>query len=154
MSETLFVDSTSPSGSPARTSVPTSGSVTKTMSPSASCAYAVIPIRTAPPVVRNHSCSRVYWRSSGCCVVTGGERTAPSTPGGFHDGAPLREQVSGGRSVGPFCPQVRDRLRRIRQYEHPALVGLDDAHAVGRIDLLTGGRLDDSAHHHALDRPR
>src|SRR4051812_5048991 len=153
MSETLFVDSTSPSGSPARTSVPTAGSVTNTMSPKASWAYAVIPTRTALSMLRSHSCSRVYCRSSGCSVVTGGERTARSTPGRLDDRAPLREQMSGCRRVRPLRPDVRRCLGRVGQHQHPAAVLLDDPHAVRRVDPFSCGGLDDSAHDHAFDCP-
>ena len=60
MSDTLFVDSTSPQGCPSTTSAPTAGRVTKTMSPNASCAWSVMPKRTTPSEVGStHSCSRV-----------------------------------------------------------------------------------------------
>src|SRR5215207_3870400 len=66
MSETLLVDSNSPHASPADTLSPTSGKVTKTMSPSCSAAYSVIPTRTLLPFpLRTHSCSVEYFRSSG-----------------------------------------------------------------------------------------
>src|SRR3954452_1768645 len=137
MSETLFVDSTSPSGWPACTCAPTSGNVTKTMSPSASCAYAVMPILMAPPPpVRSHSCSRVYWRSSGCSLATGGERTARgSASRRLHHRAPLRQQVGRRRGVRTFGPQMRDRLGRIGQHQHPTVVVFDPADTVGRVDL-------------------
>src|SRR5919198_3143214 len=65
-SDTDFVDSTSPKGSPAWTSVPTSGTSTYTTSPRASWAKSVMPTRTRPPPSsRAHSCSLVYLRSSG-----------------------------------------------------------------------------------------
>src|SRR5436190_14273332 len=65
-SETDLVDSTSPKGWPAWTSVPTSGTSTYTTSPSASWAKSVIPTRMRPsPSSRAHSCSFVYLSSSG-----------------------------------------------------------------------------------------
>ena len=66
MSDTLLVDSSSPQASPAATVSPTEGRVAKTMSPSWSAAYSVMPIRTVLPLpLRTHSCSDVYFRSSG-----------------------------------------------------------------------------------------
>src|SRR5215212_2445119 len=66
MSETLLVDSSSPHASPAATDSPTEGSEAKTMSPSWSAAYSVIPTLTVLPFpLRTHSCSAVYFRSSG-----------------------------------------------------------------------------------------
>ena len=43
--------------------------------------------------------------------------------------------------VAPLGPHVGDRLRRVGQHERPAAVGLDDAHAVGRVDLAAAGGL-------------
>src|SRR5271166_2870302 len=51
-SDTDFVDSTSPKDSPAVTSVPRSGSWTKTPSSSADCAKTVILIPTVTPAMR------------------------------------------------------------------------------------------------------
>src|SRR5919107_1950463 len=68
MSLTDLVDSSSPQVSPAVTCSPTCGRETYTMSPRASCAKSVMPMRTDPsasPGVRTHSCSLVYFRSSG-----------------------------------------------------------------------------------------
>jgi hypothetical protein len=50
-----LVDSTSLTVAPRATAVPTSGIWTKTMSPSASCAYSVMPIRAREPSSLTHS---------------------------------------------------------------------------------------------------
>src|SRR6478752_6551632 len=50
------------------------------MSPRASCAYSVMPIRTEPacsPGSRTHSCSLVYFRSSGYTGLLGSGGDAP-----------------------------------------------------------------------------
>jgi hypothetical protein len=59
------VDSISVMPAPAITSVPTSGSWTKTMSPRLSWAKSVIPIVASAPSTRTHSCSALYRRSAG-----------------------------------------------------------------------------------------
>src|SRR6266542_3560088 len=69
-SETDFVDSTSPNGDPAVTSVPTSGTSTYTTSPRASWAKSVIPTRTTLPSRRAHSCSVVYFSSWGNSILS------------------------------------------------------------------------------------
>ena len=81
-SETLLVDSTSPNGSPLVIYVPTSGNDTYTTSPSDSWAKSVIPIRTVEPEMRAHSCSAVYFRSSGTSAI------AADPP--FHSGCVVR----------------------------------------------------------------
>ncbi|MCY1459058.1 hypothetical protein D9M71_764980 [compost metagenome] len=66
MSEAAFTDSTTASASPAPTDLPTSGSSRKTMSPSASCAWSVMPMVSVPSAsTRTHSCDSVYLRSAG-----------------------------------------------------------------------------------------
>src|SRR4051794_38581302 len=78
---TLLVDSSSPQASPARTVEPTSGSCTYTMSPSWSCAKSVMPTRTGPSSPAfSHSCSAVYFRSSGYTFVLFLLRRAGSRP--------------------------------------------------------------------------
>ncbi|OLT09557.1 hypothetical protein BJF77_10255 [Kocuria sp. CNJ-770] len=61
MSLTDLVDSISPTAAPTSTASPTSGSWTKTTSPSSLCAWSVMPMRTTPsaPGSATHSCSAV-----------------------------------------------------------------------------------------------
>src|SRR5680860_786940 len=68
-SDTLLVDSTSPKGWPFSTRVPAAGRSTYTTSPRESWAYWVIPTVSRPPSARIHSCSSVYFRSSGFTVA-------------------------------------------------------------------------------------
>src|SRR5687768_5914441 len=95
MSDTLLVDSTSPTDWPWVRSVPTAGSVTKTMSPRASWAYDVMPTRrTVPspsPTWRTHSCSAVYCRSSG---YTDGLSVGSVSDGGLPDLSTVRGRRS------------------------------------------------------------
>src|SRR6185369_17227640 len=66
MSEAAFTDSTTPTASPAFTLRPGLGGSTKTMSPSCSWAWSVIPMLTVPSPSRfTHSCDSVYRRSCG-----------------------------------------------------------------------------------------
>src|SRR5699024_11320941 len=67
-SETVLTDSTLPNGSSFSNVSPTSGSSTKTISPSSSCANEVMPIRTLSSSFLIHSCSSEYKRSSGKCM--------------------------------------------------------------------------------------
>src|SRR5439155_4647483 len=84
-SETDLVDSTSPKASPARTSVPTSGTSTYTTSPKASWAKSVIPTRNRAPSCLTHSCSLVYRRSSGNSIAAPPSALPPERVGGRRD---------------------------------------------------------------------
>src|SRR5690625_2750288 len=64
-SDTVFTDSTLPNGSSISIVSPTSGSSTKTTSPSSDCANSVIPMRKSLPSSRTHSCSFEYIKSFG-----------------------------------------------------------------------------------------
>jgi hypothetical protein len=66
---TDLVDSTSPQGSPAVTLVPGAGMDTYTTSPSAFCAWSVMPTVAVDPSMAVHSCSAVYCSSSGTVVM-------------------------------------------------------------------------------------
>jgi hypothetical protein len=66
MSEAAFTDSTTAHSSPALTVRPTAGSSRKTMSPSASWAWSVMPMVTLPSASsRAHSWEAAYFRLSG-----------------------------------------------------------------------------------------
>src|SRR5687768_15986290 len=62
---TALTDSTTPNGFASSRARPVSGNSTKTMSPSWSAAYWVIPTVASSPSTRIHSWSRVYRRSLG-----------------------------------------------------------------------------------------
>src|ERR1700755_1796999 len=69
MSEAAFTDSMTATVSPALTVLPISWTSKKTMSPSASCAWSVIPTVSVPSAsVRTHSCDSVYFRSAGMLI--------------------------------------------------------------------------------------
>src|SRR6185503_11400540 len=70
MSEAAFTDSTTPTASPKVTLRPGFGASTKTMSPSCSWAWSVMPTLTVPSASRfTHSCDSVYRRSCGTFMV-------------------------------------------------------------------------------------
>src|SRR5258706_13839318 len=70
MSEAASTDSTPPPASPTVTLRPGFGASTKTMSPSCSWAWSVIPTLTVPSASRfTHSCDSVYRRSCGTFMV-------------------------------------------------------------------------------------
>ena len=60
MSLAAFTDSIVTTSSPLTTVMPSSGSSTKTRSPSCSAACSVIPTITSSPSCFSHSCSSVY----------------------------------------------------------------------------------------------
>src|SRR5204862_8018108 len=69
MSDAAFTDSTTAQTSPCVTDRPTTGSSMKTRSPSASCAWSVIPtVRIPSSSVRTHSWLAVYLRSAGTFI--------------------------------------------------------------------------------------
>ena len=57
-----------------------------------------------------------------------------------HHRRPLVEQQLRGVGVVALGPQVRDRVRRVGQHQHPAAVPLDHPHAVGGVDLVARPR--------------
>src|SRR5688500_18051735 len=70
MSDAALTDSTTAASSPAVKVLPTFGSSTNTMSPSASCAYSVMPtVRVPSASVRTHSWDSVYFRSAGIFML-------------------------------------------------------------------------------------
>src|SRR6056297_2100042 len=69
MSDTALTDSTTPKALPASRISPSSGSSTKTTSPSWSWAKSVIPIVTISSSTKTHSCSSVYFSSSGKSIT-------------------------------------------------------------------------------------
>src|SRR5258706_14492340 len=70
MSEAASTDSTPPPASPTVTLRPGFGASTKTMSPSCSWAWSVIPTLTVPSAsCFTHSCDSVYRRSCGTFMV-------------------------------------------------------------------------------------
>src|SRR5580704_15626954 len=70
-SDAAFTDSTTAQASPARSVRPASGTSTNTRSPSAPCAWSVMPISRVPSAsVRTHSCDLVYLRSSGSLLMS------------------------------------------------------------------------------------
>src|SRR4051794_1381736 len=108
---------------PATTSVPASGNCTNTTSPRLSCAKSVMPIRATSPVTRTHSCSAVYFRSSGRFMRGKLAREFGDLAGVDGDEAP------GFGVARAFGPHVRDRKLRVREYQRPP-VGIQDLHAV------------------------
>src|SRR5258708_25070692 len=68
-SETALTDSTVPKLVPFCTCAPILGSSTKTMSPSDSCAWSVIPTVPVFPWICIHSCSLVYLQSLGYAIL-------------------------------------------------------------------------------------
>ena len=69
MSLAALTDSTTAASSPAVKALPTCGSSTNTMSPSASCAYSVMPtVRVPSASRRTHSWDSVYFRSVGMFI--------------------------------------------------------------------------------------
>src|ERR1044071_9920592 len=74
-SEAAFTDSTTANASPAFSVLPASGTSTNTRSPSAPCAWSVMPTSTLPLAsVRTHSCDLVYLRSAGMLLMCLGSR--------------------------------------------------------------------------------
>src|SRR5688572_4825389 len=72
-SEAALTDSTTAQASPAASFLPASGTSTKTRSPSASCAWSVMPTSTLPSGnARIHSCFFVYLRSAGMLLLIDG----------------------------------------------------------------------------------
>src|SRR6187551_1892744 len=69
-SEAALTDSTTAKLSPAPSDLPASGTSTNTRSPSAACAWSVMPTSTLPLAsVRTHSCDLVYLRSAGILLM-------------------------------------------------------------------------------------
>src|SRR3954452_4156916 len=92
MSETDLVDSTSPHGSPAVTSVPAAGTETYTTSPRACWAKSVIPTDAVVPSMATHSCSAVYIRFSGMLIEVAPVQVSWS-PGPGRPGRPAAGHV-------------------------------------------------------------
>src|SRR5215470_18402178 len=75
MSDAALTDSTTPQASPASTLRPTAGSSMNTRSPSASCAWSVMPTVNAPSgSARTHSWLSVYLSSAGTFMTHSPDR--------------------------------------------------------------------------------
>src|SRR5450755_66227 len=77
-----------------------------------------------------------------------------SGAGPLDDSGPLVQQLGSRVGVWALRPQVRRRLGRVGQHEHPPAVVLDNPNSVGRVELTIAGGFHDRAHDHALGGPR